>query len=535
MEEKLEKNIKNKILENKEWQELVCNIIKFIPETQYKRVNYLLNEDNFTENLDVKEIIGIIETVKINAENGVYCDNLYYDHSFGDVVVEGDESWLDEIDKVLNGAKKLFKQKKYEQVIEIYENVLGIIDGKYEDYYNLLPCYYNVGDNLKSNLKEHYMKYLEAVYHCEKINKVERFANIFATYVSVYNNEDIIHDFCNKYEDFSENMSIPIAKELEKVRGNNVIIDSIKFKLLIEKNGIQSVMEFLIDGIDQNMIVYKFLCNYLFGRGKYEELLECLYTLENTTIQTNNKKKIYMEIIGTAEAMQNNEVRVQYLSKLNKIEPSLENTIEICKQLLIEDKVKMLEELNANFIVNKENEIEKLLLELTLGRIDRVYESYQKMDKYKKESIEYLITLYMLKFGSNEMKEKRLLTCNLKNEISNIYNRSNSLDSEEIMNIMAYTKNNNIPNEFVKEIEIDFADMIERVTKTVLTHQRREEYMKIATYFAILMEHFYQENRESEAIELLRKNRIKYKKYSLYYKYINKKMNESSAKFYNRY
>ena len=133
------------------------------------------------------------------------------------------------------------------------------------------------------------------------------------------------------------------------------------------------------------------------------------------------------------------------------------------------------------------------------------------------------------------MKEKRLLTCNLKHEISNMYNRSNSLDSEEIMNIMAYTKNNNIPNEFVKEIEIDFADMIERVTKTVLTHQRREEYMKIATYFAILMEHFYQENRESEAIELLRKNRIKYKKYSLYYKYINKKMNESSAKFYNRY
>lgn len=523
MIQKLIEIIENKNLTNEQWQKLAIDLIKLAPENKYNRIYYLLNKDKLTENLTLEDIIKIIEKVENDAQKGIYCDESYYDYSSGMDIVEGDTSWIDEIDRAFRGIKGLFQQKKYNEVITAYEYIFDFTEGNDDELYNLLPEYYYIEESLESDLKEHYSNYLEAIYYSQNTDKTEKFVTAFKGHKYYYTKYNVIPEFCKKHEDFTNNMIEPIVKKLATEK--YMYLDEIIFELLMEKKEIQSVMQFLKENISTNINVFKLLCNYMLEKNRNEELLKNLYELENVEMHSSQKELVYQKIIKVAEIMNNEETKIKYLYKINELNPSLEYTLEICKNLPEKDKIKQIEKLDKNLIVDEENQDEKILVTLMLGKIEKVYEIYQKMKSYEKGKVEDLIIYYMLKFGNNNEKEKKLLSSELKNEIDKV---SCSLDPEEIVKIMNITKNDKIANEFKEKIESILKRKVASKTKKILGTQNRGEYQQVAKYLVILVEHFYQEGKVEEAKNLLYKYEKEYKRYNAYRRCIQEELGKSS-------
>ena len=266
--EELEKIIRNKELSNEQWKELVCDLIQIIPENKYTRVNYLINKDELKENLTYEEIENILETIIIDAEDGKYCDDSYFDYGLDEEIVIGDESWIDEIDRAFIGIKGLFNQKKYEQVILLYEKIFEITERNYEELHSLLPKYYDIEEILESKVEEHYYNYLEAIFYSKDINTMEKLATAFKEHNYNYEKGNIIHEFCKNHENFTKEMIKPIINMLLQER--RFYIEKIIFKLLIEKNGTEEVLEFLKENINKNIWVFNELCNYMEKKGEYK-------------------------------------------------------------------------------------------------------------------------------------------------------------------------------------------------------------------------------------------------------------------------
>ena len=74
IEKELEETVKGKELSNEQWQELVCDLLKIIPENKFTRANYLINKDEMQEKLTAEEISEIIEGVISDAEKELYYD-----------------------------------------------------------------------------------------------------------------------------------------------------------------------------------------------------------------------------------------------------------------------------------------------------------------------------------------------------------------------------------------------------------------------------------------------------------------------------
>ena len=523
MIEKLIEIIENKNLTNEQWQKLATDLIKLAPENKYNRIYYLLNKDKLTENLTLEDIIKIIENVEDDANRGMYCDESYYDYSSDMEIVEGDSLWIDGIDSAFRGIKGLFQQKKYDQVIIAYEYIFNFTEGNNEELYSLLPEYYYIEEKLESDLKEHYFNYLEAIYYSKNADKIERFCTAFKEHRYYYTQYNLIHEFCKKHEDFKNDMIEPIVQKLATER--YMYYNEVIFELLIEKNEVQSVMQFLKENITTNINVFKLLCGYMLEKNRNEELLENLYEIEKVEMPSEQKELVYQKIIKVAEIINNEETKIKYLYKINELNPSLEYALEICKNLSEKDKVEQIEKLDKNLIVNEENQDEKILITLMLGKIEKVYEIYQKMKSYKKGEVEDLIIYYMLKFGNNNEKKKKLLSSELKNEINKV---SCSLDTEEIVKIMYITKNDKITDEFKEKIESILKRKVTSKTKKILGTQERGRYQQVAKYLVILVEHFYQEGKVEEAKKLLYKYENEYKRYSAYRRCIQEELGKSS-------
>lgn len=92
MDEEIEEMINDKNLTNVQWQQLICDIVKLIPESKYNRLKYLINKDNLIEHLSLEEILSTIKKIEQEARNGKYCDISYYDYRLDEEIVEGDTS-----------------------------------------------------------------------------------------------------------------------------------------------------------------------------------------------------------------------------------------------------------------------------------------------------------------------------------------------------------------------------------------------------------------------------------------------------------
>ena len=519
--EELEKIIRNKELSNEQWKELVCDLIQIIPENKYTRVNYLINKDELKENLTYEEIENILETIIIDAEDGKYCDDSYFDYGLDEEIVIGDESWIDEIDRAFIGIKGLFNQKKYEQVILLYEKIFEITERNYEELHSLLPKYYDIEEILESKVEEHYYNYLEAIFYSKDINTMEKLATAFKEHNYNYEKGNIIHEFCKNHENFTKEMIKPIINMLLQER--RFYIEKIIFKLLIEKNGTEEVLEFLKENINKNIWVFNELCNYMEKKGEYKKLLEYLYILENTTINQHHKELIYEKIIDIGNILEDNKLQKTYLYKINELHPTLKYTLEICKNLSSEKKIEQMKKLEEKVINNKDEEEEKILVELALGNIDKTYIIYEKIEKYQKKNIEEIITYYLLRY-SGKATEKRILEEELKTKIKQM---NLSIDIKELFNIMELTKKE-VAQEFILKIEKEFKNKIARKTRDYLSRQERGMYIVVATYLVILVEHLYQEGRKEETLILLQTYRENYKQYSAYKKCLNEALNKSS-------
>lgn len=159
MDKEIEEIINNKNLTNEQWQKLICDMIKLIPESKYNRLKYLINKDNLIENLSLEEIIVTINKIEKGAKNGKYYYTSYYDYGLDEEIVEGDTSWIDEIDRLLRAITGLFIKEEYENTVTGYEYIFNFIYDN-EEFYSLLPGYYHVNENLESKIEEHYVRYL---------------------------------------------------------------------------------------------------------------------------------------------------------------------------------------------------------------------------------------------------------------------------------------------------------------------------------------------------------------------------------------
>lgn len=519
MNKEIEEIINHKNLTNEQWQKLICDMIKLIPESKYNRLKYLINKDNLIENLSLEEIISTINKIEKGAKNGKYYDTSYYDYGLDEEIVEGDTSWIDEIDRLLRAVTGLFMKEEYENTVTAYEYIFNFIYDN-EECYSLLPCYYHVDENLESKIEEHYVRYLQAIYHSKNINKIEKYGEVFWTYNFL---EEVIHDFCNINKEFVTSMINPIVDLL--VQKHSRYASRIIFKLLMEENGTQSVMQFLKENLKQNIYVYKLMCNYLEKNQKYEEILTNLYELEKLEILSEQKEILFNEIIKVAEIIKKEDVREKYLYKVNEINPSLKYTVDICKNLTPERKLEQLEEMYKNIINTKNRQEEKVLTALMLGKIELVYEIYDKMKKYNKQDIEDLIIYYLFKFGYKEVKNKKLLTENLKREILKV---EYQLDAQEVLNIMEITRNKELSSNLLEKIETNYKKKVQSKTKPILNRQERGMYDKIANYLVVLIEHIYQEGRKDEAMQILQKYQEEFKRYSAYRKCIQNEIGKSS-------
>ena len=318
-------------------------------------------------------------------------------------------------------------------------------------------------------------------------------------------------------------MTNPIVNLL--VQKHSRYASRIIFKLLMEENGIQSVMQFLKKNLKENIYVYQLMCNYLEENQKYEEILMNLYELEKLEIISEQKEKIFNEIIKVAEIIRKEDVREKYLYKVNNINPSLKYTVLICKNLTPEGKMEQLEEMYKKIVNTKSRQEEKILTALMLGKIELVYELYDKMEKYNKQDIEDLIIYYLFKFGYKEVKDKKLLTESLKREISKVEYK---LDTQEVLNIMKTTRNKELSSNLLEKIETNYKKKIQSKTKPILNRQERGMYDEIANYLVVLIEHIYQEGRKEEAMQILQKYQEDFKRYSAYRKCIKNEIEKSS-------
>ena len=519
MNKEIEEIINHKNLTNEQWQKLICDMIQLIPESKYNRLKYLINKDNLIENLSLEEIITTINRIEQEAKNSKYYDTAYYDYGLGEEIVEGDTSWIDEIDRLLRAVTGLFIKEEYNNVVTAYEHIFNLIYDD-EELYSLLPGYYHIDENLESKIEEHYIRYLQAIYYSQNANKIEKYAEVFWIYNFL---EEVIHDFCNINKEFVTNMTNPIVNLL--VQKHSRYASRIIFKLLMEENVIQSVMQFLKKNLKENIYVYQLMCNYLEENQKYEEILMNLYELEKLEIISEQKEKIFNEIIKVAEIIRKEDVREKYLYKVNNINPSLKYTVLICKNLTPEGKMEQLEEMYKKIVNTKSRQEEKILTALMLGKIELVYELYDKMEKYNKQDIEDLIIYYLFKFGYKEVKDKKLLTESLKREISKVEYK---LDTQEVLNIMKTTRNKELSSNLLEKIETKYKKKIQSKTKPILNRQERGMYDEIANYLVVLIEHIYQEGRKEEAMQILQKYQEDFKRYSAYRKCIKNEIEKSS-------
>lgn len=522
MEKEFEQMIKNKKLENEEWQKLVCELIKIIPENKYNRLNYIINKNNLEENLTFNEIIEILDKIVEDAEKGLYRENYYFDYRLDMDVVEGDESWIDEIDRAFRGIKGLLKQEKYEQAMKAYEHIFEITDRNYEELYTLLPEYYYIEEKLEGNIEEHYFNYLETIYYTKNIDRNQKYIEVFINHKWHYTNSNIIYEFCKKHENFRKEMINPIVEKLAQEKYGYA--EGIIFHLLMAKGEIQAVMEFLKNNIKKNIYVFKLFYDYMLEKEKYQELLENLYILENVEMDLSQKEQIYEKIIKVADIIKDENIKDKYLYKINELNPCLKYTLQICKNFSLDKKIEQIEKLNEKFIVKKDNQDEKILIELILGKVEKVYTIYEKMEKYEKQEVENLIIYYLLKFWNKEKRDKKLLTMELKNEIIKL---DYSSEIDQILNIMDFTKKE-IKKEFIESIENNFSKKIKKETQYILQIQDRARYQKIANHLVILVEHLYQEERQTQAKELLQKYQEEYKRYNAYRKCIKEELEKSS-------
>ncbi len=519
MNKEIEEIINHKNLTNEQWQKLICDMIKLIPESKNNRLKYLINKDNLIENLSLEEIIATINKIEKEAKNGKYYGTAYYDYGLGEEIVEGDTSWIDEIDRLLRAVTGLFIKEEYNNVVTAYEYIFNLIYDD-EELYSLLPGYYHIDENLESKIEEHYVRYLQAIYHSKNINKIEKYAEVFWTYHFL---EKVIHDFCDTNKEFVTSMINSIVNLL--VQKHSRYANRVIFKLLIEENGIKSVMQFLRENLKENVYVYQLMCDYLEKNQQYEEILINLYELEKLEILPEQKEIIFNKIIAISEILKKYEEKEKYLYKVNDINPSLKYTIEICKNLNSERKIEQVKEMYKRIVNDENKQKEKVLTTLMLGKIELVYELYDKMEKYNKQDIEDLIIYYLFKFGYKEVKDKKLLTENLKREILKV---DYQLDTQEILKIMEITRNKELSSNLLEKIETNYKKKIQSKTKPILNRQERGMYDEIANYLVVLIEHMYQEGRKEEAMQILQKYQEEFKRYSAYRKCIKNEIEKSS-------
>ncbi len=527
--EELINDVKNKKWTEKEWKDLVCNLITIIPENKIGRIDYLINRDELKEDLSKKEIENILITLEKNAEEGMYCDEYYYDYSQDMDVVEGDESWINEINRALRSVKNLFDKKQYRDVIDLYNDIFYITERNNEDFYTSLPNYYYIEDELECNINDHYFNYLEAIYYVESEDKVKEFVDAIKIHDFYLERDNIINDFCEKHKDFRENMILEIVDNLSKTPYE---MNKIIFELLMEKGGTDEVCNFLKKyDIEENKRVFEHFCAHIAVEEKYDKLLDYLFELEKVDMKNESKEIVFNEIIEISKTKNDKNLEIEYLYKVNKIHPKLSYTLEICKNLKNEEKVKEMENLEKNYVpeideFGKEELEEKILIELILGKVEDVYEIYEKMSNYRKNEFEDLIIYYFLKFGNKDIKEKKLLTDNLKTEIARKF-FYDKIDAEETLKIMEYTKKE-LPREFMEKIEKKFSRKITTETKKYLGSQKRGYYSDVANYLIILVEHMCQEGRNSKGMELFKKYKEQYSNFRAYKNCLNDSIEKSS-------
>ena len=520
IKKELEERVKDKELSNEQWQELVCDLLRIIPENKFKRVNYLINKDELQENLTFEEISEMLDGVISDAEKGLYCDESYFDYSLDEEVVIGDESWIDEIDRAFRGIKVLFSKKRYEEVIKLYECIFMITERDYEDLHGLLPGYYHVEEMLESKIQEHYVNYLNAIYYANDADKIKKLAKAIEKHR--YNLEGFaIHEFSKKHEKFRNEMIIPIIKELTEY--NRWFLHKIVFQLLIEKNGTEEVFKFLQENIEDNTRIFNLLCEFMIDKFEYNKLLEYLFALEKINMKEELKKQIYKKIIDLCNIIKDDKLKEKYLCKINDLNPKLIYTLQICKNFTIDNQIREISKLSKKFI-KKTNECEKILIELILGKVENVYVIFEKLDNYDKESVENLIFYYLLTFGSRKNSEKRLLNEKFVQKIKNI---ENDLDTDLIFKIMQATRKE-IPEELIEKVEKQFENKISKITKQYLKAQQRGNYQEIADYLVLLVEYLHQEGRTYEGKILLQKFQDEYRYYNAYKKCLKNSLERSS-------
>lgn len=523
IEKELEEKVKCKELSNEQWQEMVCDLLKIIPENKFTRVNYLINKDELQEKLTFEEISEIIDGVISDAEKGLYCDESYFDYSLDEEVVIGDESWIDEIDRAFRGIKGLFDEKKYNEVVDLYEKIFNITERNYEELHSLLPNYYHVEDMLECKIQEHYLNYLNAIYYVLDENKIEKFVKAFKEHR--YNLDAyVIHEFSKKHEKFRNEMIIPIVNKLTEC--DKWFSYKIVFQLLIEKNGTDEVFKFLQKNSMDNMRIFELLCEFMMNKFEYNELLEYLFALEKINMKDRQKELIYKKIIDLCDIMKDDELKRKYLYKINDLHPKLTYTVQICENLSVDDQIKEISKLSDKFIVVKEkNEWEKILIDLILGKIENVYVIFEKLDNYYKEHVENLIFYYLLFFGSRKNNEKKLIREKFVEEIKNI---ENNIDTDLIFKIMQATKKE-IPEELIKKVEKQFENKISKITKKYLKTQQRGRYQEVADYLIAFVEYLSQEGRVNEGKILLQKFQEEYTHYNVYKKCLKNSLERSSV------
>lgn len=519
METNIKEVLESKKFTNKQLKDFICDIVKLVPSEKYARVNYIINKEDLSENLTFEKINEIIECLIEEAENERYYYSSYFDYGLDEEVVDGDESWIDRVDIALRGVSGLLNQEKYEEAMILYEKIFDIIEGGYEDFYRLLPGYYHIEENLESDIQDHYIHYLNTIYNSKGINKLNKFIIVFSNKKYIYSKNNLIHKYCKDNNDFVNNMIEPIVAELAKKCDRT--INKIIFLLLMEKNGIEDVVEFLKENIKENIYVFYELCKYMEDKEMYQDLLNILYIIEKEKMDSNQKEKIFEKIIDVAGKIYEVSVKEKYLYKINEINPSLKYTLEICKKLPYDEKILAIKNLKEKFIKHEQRKDEEILIELINGNYEQAYENLKIMKKYEKQNIEDLLYYYIFEFGYKTIREKKLLEKQLEYKIKNI---DNELCIEEIYLINNSIEKKYIVNENKLNIEKEFAKKFAKITKEVLNTQQRGRYDEIATYLMILVEHYYKEDRKDEAIELLKKYKNEYRRYTAYTKCIKEKI-----------
>lgn len=337
-----------------------------------------------------------------------------------------------------------------------------------------------------------------------------------------YSKREVIHKFIERCPDFNKEIIDQIVNKLHSL--SSIYYSEIIFNLYLESGGTQAVAEFLYENINESIRVFNFLYNHMKENHQYQDLIKYMKNLENTKLDEVQREKIYNCFTEIAGLTSDEKLRNEYLYKVNDLNPQLRYTIEICKALDNAGKINELEKLEANFVETEENQDEKLLIQLILGKIENAYSFYEKLEKYQKDKIGDLIILYLLKFGNKDVKEKTLLTSQLSSEINAV---DLSLDTAEVLRIMNETRNKKIDKEFIAKIEEIFEKEINKKTNKVLGRDRGL-YGAVATDLATLIEYFEQEGRYQEANYLFMRFQKDFKRYNAYTRELRKIMKKNN-------